>query len=271
MEEDGEDFAVNDVDHTKFIENFVTECRVSTARDEELRQEMQQPVPSTSGFNRRMAQAQPVPQLPQMQMDHCQQVMEANLRQMTAEQRSEQIIRWSEASKARMVDLPGNTINASPPFDINDNRLANVDHGNDRNRNYVSVYEHPTFIDNEYCIVAVHIDESLCRHIEDGDYVDFNKLLPRDVSGEDDNRLELIYKQGKTYWVPVSSISQGNDITNFAHWEQAFRVYSNIYTRRHPDRASELIQYNHLINTAALTLTWENVYLYNRDFRRHMA
>ena len=130
---------------------------------------------------------------------------------------------------------------------------------------------HSSFIDDEYCVKAAHVDENLCRQIEEGEYVDFNKLLPHDMSGDDEDKLELVYKQGKTYWVSVNSSGFNNQISSFARWEQAFRVYYDIYSRRHPDRSFELIQYNHLINTAALTFTWENVYLYDRDFYRHMA
>ena len=48
-------------------------------------------------------------------------------------------------------------------------------------------------------------------------------------------------------------------------------VGKTIYTRRYPERATELIQYNHIIHTAALTYVWENVYLYDRDFRLHLS
>ena len=131
--------------------------------------------------------------------------------------------------------------------------------------------DHPSFIDDEYCVVAAHVDEALRRQIDEGSYVDFNKLLPRDISNDEEGVLELVYKEGKTFWVPANTVGQNNQINSFAKWEQAFRVFSDIYTRVHPDRAFELIQYNHLINTAALTFAWENVYLYDRDFRRHMA
>ena len=59
-------------------------------------------------------------------------------------------------------------------------------------------------------------------------------------------------------------------INSFSKWEQAFRIFSNIYTKEHPNRASELIQYNHVIHTIASTYTWENVYAYDRQFRMHL-
>ena len=84
--------------------------------------------------------------------------------------------------------------------------------------------------------------------------------------------MEIVNRDGRTYFVPAQNVGDSTGgITNFSRWEQAFHVFSNIYCRRYPDRASELIQYNHIIQTAALTYTWENVYLYDRDFRFHLA
>ena len=73
---------------------------------------------------------------------------------------------------------------------------------------------------------------------------------------------------GRTYWVPVGETT---NVTSFSRWEQAFRVFSDIYNRHQPDRSTELIQYNHIIHTASLTYVWENVYTYDKDFRLHMS
>ena len=73
---------------------------------------------------------------------------------------------------------------------------------------------------------------------------------------------------GKTYWVPVGDTVSVN---NFTKWEQAFRVFLDIYNRHHPHRSTELIQYNHMIHTASLTYIWDNVCAYDKDFRLHMA
>ena len=82
--------------------------------------------------------------------------------------------------------------------------------------------------------------------------------------------MELVNKGGSMFFVPVSE-RQNSGINSFGHWEQAFRVFSNIYTKFFPDRASELIQYNHVIFTAAQTFIWENVSLYNREFHIHLS
>ena len=75
---------------------------------------------------------------------------------------------------------------------------------------------------------------------------------------------------GKTFWVPAAD-HEVQSIHNFSKWEQAFRVYSDIYLRSHPARSTELIQYNHIIHTAALTYVWDNVYTYDKEFRLHLS
>ena len=41
--------------------------------------------------------------------------------------------------------------------------------------------------------------------------------------------------------------------------------------KAYPHRASELVQYCHLIHTASQSFTWKNVYMYDKDFRLNMA
>ena len=124
-------------------------------------------------------------------------------------------------------------------------------------------------IDEGFVTVGAHLDELTLWKIQKGDYVDFCKLIPCDrVLTEDEQKLEIVIRGGKTYYVPVN---EGTSINNFQRWEQAFRVYANIYTRMHPHRSPELIEYNHIIHTISLSFVWDNVYLYDKDFRIHMS
>ena len=105
--------------------------------------------------------------------------------------------------------------------------------------------------------------------IQKGEYIDFSKLIPRDkVVVEEDSRLELVVRNGRTFWTPVTP---GVTINNFQRWEQAFRVFSNIYCKTNPTRATELIEYNHIIHTISQAYSWDNVYLYDKEFRMHMS
>ena len=68
---------------------------------------------------------------------------------------------------------------------------------------------------------------------------------------------------------PVSE-HEAAAINSYSKWEQAFRIYSNILTNAHPAKATELIQYMHVIHTTALSYVWENVYAYDKEFRYHI-
>ena len=124
-------------------------------------------------------------------------------------------------------------------------------------------------MDQDYIVVGNHIKQSLQEKIVAGSYVDFSKLLPKDrILAEEDGQMDLVVRNGKAFWTPIS---EGVTINNFNSWEQAFRVYSNIYTRAYPNKAGQLIEYNHVIHSISQSFTWENVYGYDRDFRLHMA
>ena len=181
--------------------------------------------------------------------------------------RAYQAIRDAEASKARIYDatgkqhqtlvnpMSGNKSNAEQ------NQMANL------SRDFV----HSMMVDGVYMMVVSHLDETVIQKITEGKYVDFPKLLPRNqVRSENDNRMEVVNNQGQLFWQPYSE-RDSIQINSLAKWEQAFRIYSDVYTKANPQRASELIQYDHVINTVARNHPWENVYRYDQEFRIHMG
>ena len=120
--------------------------------------------------------------------------------------------------------------------------------------------------------VASHIDMAIKQRIKEGQYVNFAKLIPKDkVLTEDDNRVQYIMKGGGTFFVPASESPSSTAITSVTKWDQAFHVYSDIYCHFNPTQSTELIQYSHVIHTAASSYVWDNVYAYDRDFCLHMA
>ena len=72
-----------------------------------------------------------------------------------------------------------------------------------------------------------------------------------------------------TYLAPV--VGDSIQINTYNRWEQAFQIYSNIITAQFPEKASELLQYNHTIHMVSTTYVWENIYAYNREFRHHIS
>ena len=125
-------------------------------------------------------------------------------------------------------------------------------------------YVHSAMVDENFLLVAAHVDEGTRKKITEGGYVDFAKLIPRDkVLEEEDGQMQIVVKDGQTYFVPIQ---ESTAIKSYAKWEQAFRVFSDIYTRAHPHRSGELIQYNHIIHTISHTYVWDNVYKYDKEF-----
>ena len=163
---------------------------------------------------------------------------------LMAEERADHIIRDAEGAKARILTTPGRNV---------------FDNG----------YLNSVMMDDDFMLVGSHVDEVTYTKIIEGKYVDFGKLIPWDkVIVEEDQRLEMVIRGGCTFWVPPN---EGTNINGFAKWEQAFRAFSNIYTKQFPGRAAELIEYNHIIHSISSVYIWDNVYNYDKDFRIHKS
>ena len=116
--------------------------------------------------------------------------------------------------------------------------------------------------------------------IERGDYVDLDKLLVKDRNSgvylpsdnssstfQEGEKLEWVRTENGTFLMPAK---KQNKISNFRKWEQAFRIYATIYCGKNPHRSQEIWQYISVINTAASSYIWENVYHYDIMFRQLM-
>ena len=125
--------------------------------------------------------------------------------------------------------------------------------------------------DDQFFHITCHIDSALKVKIEQGEFVDLEKLLPKDPTRKavDDNRMELVNRDGSTFFIPA--VDKEAKISNVRKWEQAFRVYAAIYSRANPHRAAEIWQYVYTINLAASSFVWDNVANYDFTFRQLMA
>ena len=126
--------------------------------------------------------------------------------------------------------------------------------------------------DDDFYHITCHIDQSLKKRIEMGEFVDLDRLVPRSRNQvmSDDNRFQQYIDKvdGSTYWGPPP---KDNKITGIRRWEQAFRVYATIFCKANPSRSAEIWQYVHIVNTAASAYVWENVAYYDFSFRQMMA
>ena len=125
--------------------------------------------------------------------------------------------------------------------------------------------------DDDFFHLTCHIDPNLIHKIEKGEFVELQKLLPKEKLGNrnsEDNRLEWVQRDRNTFLVPAQ---RDTKISSFRKWEQAFRAYATIYCGANPQRSKEIWQYISVINTAAASYLWDNVYNNDITFRHLMA
>ena len=173
---------------------------------------------------------------------------------LEADRHADDLIKEAERAKAKMYEVPGKK----------PHKFISKTHA----------FIHSALVDQNYLTVAAHVNKPLKEKIQNFEYVDFSKLLPRDkLAEEEDDRLVWINKGGYPVMVPAADRESqgGGGITSLNKWDQAFRVYSDILTTKHPEKINELLQYSHVIATAAQTYVWDNVYSYDKAFRIHIS
>ena len=130
--------------------------------------------------------------------------------------------------------------------------------------------------DDKFFHVTSQIEPVLHLKIERGEFIELECLLPKDRfgsrSGNDDLNKQLfqLISQGTSNYLEPP-IARTGKINSVRKWDQAFRVYAAIYTNANPQRSSEIWQYVYVIHTAAASNPWDNVYLYDVNFRQLMA
>ena len=200
----------------------------------------------------------------------CSDMAAANLEE--AQRRAERSILEAEKFKAS-IEAPGLCNNEFLPNMFN-NHLA--ESNNITSKDQGEVVEQINLLnigtgvsDDDFFHLTCHIEPSLIHKIEKGEFVELEKLLPKDKLGSrEENRLEWVQKDGGTFLVPAQ---HDNKIGSFRRWEQAFRAYATIYCSANPHRSKEIWQYISVINTTASSYIWDNVYNYDITFRHLMA
>ena len=94
-------------------------------------------------------------------------------------------------------------------------------------------------VDKNYLLLGSHVELALQEKVKSGEYVDLAKLLPRERNlHSEDQRMELVNRGGQSFFIPVSDRDSGGGITSFNKWEQAFRVFMNIYLQTQTGQGS---------------------------------
>ena len=112
-------------------------------------------------------------------------------------------MRDAERSKARILEVPG--------------KFHEVDHNPDNFKNdflnrMSGEFAHSMLVDEEFSMVASHVDEATRRKIANTEYMDFVRLLPRDEIAVDQESGEvehfvMVNKGGQSFWAPENQVA----------------------------------------------------------------
>ena len=113
--------------------------------------------------------------------------------QPTPEEKVQNQIREAEVSKAKILGSAGENFNPD------------------------NLIKHSALVDEDFLLVALHVDTNTLQKIVNCEYVDFAKLIQKDrILQVEEQKLEMVIKGGKTYWSPVA---ESTSINSFGKWE----------------------------------------------------
>ena len=227
------DSEINTIDK---ISNFVDTMRINT--DTNVRS-VQRQSPSTQ---RNTSQDRH-----RIETSNIQQEDTRDTEREATESATSQLLLQAERFKARVEAPKG--MNSIMPYDyeklrtkfITANGLAPIDSEIMFLRNFDQ--------DDEFFHITSQIEPSLKSKIERGEFIDLERLLPKDKfsssirgGSEELNRqlFQLIAQGTNSYLSPPDPRGNGNKINNIKKWDQAFRVFAAIYTQANPNRSSEV-------------------------------
>ena len=222
---------VNDRDMVDKISNFITGIRMQ----HEVPPEVPQPGPSRAVIDAGV-------------VDSVQGEIE------NMKRKADQSVIDAERFKATIVEVPGmqileNLVNLPQEVDLGQVAMQPLINGGSAGGTP------PGKSDKDFFQLMCHVEPSLHLKIENGEFVDLEKLLPKDkrsIYKPEDDRLEWVFRDGGMYLAPAGS--RENRINGIRKWDQAFRVYAIIYCGAHPERSKEIWQYVDIIHTAAASL-----------------
>lgn len=134
-------------------------------------------------------------------------------------------------------------------------------------------FRHAFRIDQKHNSLTSGISKDLKTRIQMGQYINLQRLLPRDrIDPTDDHdRYRMLHKDGYSYVVDdkeKGNRETGLPINSLLRWDQAFRTYYGIYLEANPKKATEVVQYVSTIHKFAASYPWERVYNYDILFRK---
>ena len=112
-------------------------------------------------------------------------------------------------------------------------------------------------------ILAKHVPDNIKRCIWANKYVDFQYLI------ESDPTEEIVYQfvASSNNAVALKPAKPKSKLDGWAAWNKAFRMFTEIYCMKYPDRSIKLFQYSGRLNNLAGKFPFDQVYAYNKEFR----
>ena len=110
-------------------------------------------------------------------------------------------------------------------------------------------------------LLARHVPINLHRQVWADIYIDLALMLEKDHFAE--QPLQFVNKNGK---VTLSTAPSSVKIETWALWNKAFRMFTEIYCLKYPNKCMELLQYSGLLNNLAGKFPFSQVYMYDKEF-----
>ena len=285
----------NEINIIDKISNFVENIRLDTNKSNRDFQSAQHDKPgSSSGCDTRRVESISTPRTTRRPSggysgspgaaigndhDHNHTPLASGMDPERMERATDHLLTQAEKFKARIEAPKGNNYtNMLMPYDYDRLRSKFVRPEGLAPIDSEILFLHNFDQDDEFFHVTSQIDPSLRIKIERSEFVELERLLPKDRgsssyrSGNEEINKQLfqLITQGTNNYVDPPMVRAGK-INSIHKWDQAFRVFTAIYTHANPERASEIWQYVYVIHTAAAANPWDNVYFYDINFCELMA
>lgn len=118
-----------------------------------------------------------------------------------------------------------------------------------------------------------HLPHKTLTSIRNGEYIDFNNLLPDNIDGHDEQlRVSFDSLGGSGISIPVSLTQPKRQrIDSIERWLTAFNLFASVVVNYFPYKASELFAYQQIIRDAQRKFAGMAWYAYDIAFRKKAA
>ncbi len=121
-------------------------------------------------------------------------------------------------------------------------------------------------------LFPTHLPAKMISSIRNGEYIDFNSLLPENVDGHDEHLKISFDSLGSGFSIPVSlSQHKRQRVDSIERWLNAFNIFARVVVHFFPYKASELFAYQQAIRDAQRKFAGMAWYAYDIAFRRKAA